>query len=105
MYFSVVKLRVSNLTCFFPGDRVLSGDARLSLTSQYIVILNEGFTHIQDVDFQMSFEALPANGFSGPVMEQLHFLYDLIQKTPSLKVRFYHDTKSLKYRQNIFLFV
>ncbi len=66
---------------------MLSGESKLSLTTNCLHILNEQFSNISEEDFTTSFEVLPANSPKLPKYQDLQFLYDFVQKTVGLKVR------------------
>ena len=73
---------------FFPtGEKILSGQSKLSLTTNCLNILNDNFANISDEDFTTSFEVVPPNTPKLPQYHDLQFLYDIVQKTIALKVR------------------
>lgn len=49
-------------------------------------LLNAGFRSISDGDFNSSFEVLPGNTPRLPLVHEMQFLYDFIQKSLALKV-------------------
>ncbi|CAH1775432.1 unnamed protein product [Owenia fusiformis] len=68
------------------GDKILHGESKLSLTTVSVIILNKSFTKICDIDQHTSFEVLPQHNTNVPLYHDLQFLYDFMQKTPSLKL-------------------
>ena len=73
-------------TLHITGERILSGQSKLSLTTTCLSSLNEHFSNISTDDFTTSFEVLPPNTPKLPEYHDLQFLYDIIQKTIALKV-------------------
>ena len=71
---------------FILGEKILSGKSKLSLTTKCLLLLSEGFRAISDSDFHSSFEVLPGKSTRLPVLNDLQFLYDFVQKTVALKV-------------------
>ena len=72
---------------FSTGEKILSGQSKLSLTTNCLNILNDNFANISDEDFTTSFEVVPPNTPKLPQYHDLQFLYDIVQKTIALKVR------------------
>lgn len=79
----------SSLSAPFPaGDVVLSGCSTLSLLTATLQQLNHVFElHLGPWSpGQTGFVALPSHPADSPVILQLQFLFDVLQKTLSLKV-------------------
>ena len=74
------------MAVLFAGEKVLSGESKLSLTTNCLFMLSENFADISEEDFTTSFEVLPANTPKLPQHHDLQFLYDFVQKTIALKV-------------------
>ena len=75
------------MTSFYPGERILTGQSKLSLSTGCLSMLSEGFKAIRDEETgNETFEVLPSNSHRLPEIISLQFLYDFIQKTKAFKV-------------------
>lgn len=68
------------------GDKILDGKAMLSLTTESLAVLNNGFDAIRENREDKSFDVLPPNYSPLTVLPELQFIHDFVQKTPSLRL-------------------
>ncbi|XP_076332836.1 uncharacterized protein LOC143237455 isoform X2 [Tachypleus tridentatus] len=68
------------------GDKVLSGQSKLSLTVTVIHTLNQFFNHLLSDNLEESSEVFCTSGSQLGFLHDLTFLYDFIKKTPRLKI-------------------
>ncbi|XP_034249241.1 serine/threonine-protein kinase 11-interacting protein isoform X2 [Thrips palmi] len=66
------------------GDRVLSGNSKLRLTSALLSKLNAAFSSISLLGSNGDFQVTSAHASQPPTTAQLHFLHDFVQKTVGL---------------------
>lgn len=66
------------------GDRVLSGNSKLRLTSALLSKLNAAFSSISLLGPNGDFQVTSAHASQPPPTAQLHFLHDFVQKTVGL---------------------
>jgi Leucine-rich repeat (LRR) protein len=70
------------------GDRVLSGQSKLSLTSALLRNLNEAFTAVVEDDEEngSSFHVINTDSTAVEIFHDIQFLHDFVQKTIGLKL-------------------
>ncbi|KAI0210949.1 Serine/threonine-protein kinase 11-interacting protein [Lamellibrachia satsuma] len=75
------------------GERILTGQSKLSLSTGCLSMLSEGFKAIRDEETgNETFEVLPSNSHRLPEIISLQFLYDFIQKTKAFKLTHSNET-------------
>ncbi|XP_014666190.1 PREDICTED: serine/threonine-protein kinase 11-interacting protein-like [Priapulus caudatus] len=68
------------------GEKVLSGSAKLSFTTSALGYLNHVFTRVSHEDYDQSFEVLAGRRAFDALYHDVQFLFDVVQKTISLKL-------------------
>ncbi|KAL0271049.1 UNVERIFIED_CONTAM: hypothetical protein PYX00_008281 [Menopon gallinae] len=69
------------------GDKVLSALSKLSLNATLLQKINKEFElFLESSNDTDKFQVLPSGNTSSQVLQDLHFLYDFIQKTVGLKI-------------------